>query len=239
MFRGRLWARAEAAAGLAFDRFLGEFRAGGLRFAVPPDLTTRAFRARFALNLYELPERVLLRRLPWEGTVLELGGCLGVIACLVNRRLSDPTRHVVLEANPALLPWLHRNRDANGAGFAVVQGVLARGPAERTFWPGGNIVAGSAHRPRDNAITVPALSLEALEAAQGLSFDVFVLDIEGGEAEFIAENATALGRARAVLVEFHPTFIGEAACEAARAGLAGAGLVRRARFANAELWLRR
>ena len=239
MFRNPVWARLEVAAGAVFDALGGEFRCGGQRFHVPRDLTTRAFRGRFLAGLYELPERRLLaRHLPAEATVLELGGCLGVVSCLANARLRDRTRHLVVEANPALIPWLHRNRDRNGAGFAIEHAVVARGAPERPFWPGGNIVAGSATRQRGQPLLVPARSVEALEQAHDLRFDTLLMDIEGGELEVLQDNPALLSRARLVLLEFHPMFIGEAACEAGRAALRAAGLVLAGRFALAEAWVR-
>ncbi|WP_424135877.1 hypothetical protein [Roseomonas chloroacetimidivorans] len=225
----------EQASGWLFDRLGGEYRHQGLRFAVPPDLTSRGFRGRFLLGLYEMPERRLLHHLPPDSTLLDMGGCLGVVSCLANRRLRDPRRHVVVEANPALLPTLRANRDRNGAQFTIRHGIIG---GDGRFWPGGNIVAGSAYRPRGAPISVPVLDPDAIEAEHDLRFDAYVMDIEGGEIEFIATQAARLARARFVLLEFHPAFTGQAACDAARAGLAAAGLVRRARFVHAEAWTR-
>jgi predicted O-methyltransferase YrrM len=45
-----------------------------------------------------------------EERVLELGGCLGVVSCSINTLLRDPSRHVVVEANPKLLAYLYENR---------------------------------------------------------------------------------------------------------------------------------
>ncbi|MDB5378742.1 MAG: Methyltransferase FkbM [Rubritepida sp.] len=236
-----IWMRVQRISGALFDWLGGEYATGGQRFRVPGSLTTRCFRGRFPLGLYELPERLLLwRYLRRGGTVLELGGCLGVISCLVNARLRDPRRHVVVEANPALLPWLEANRARNRARFKIENGVIGRGEGERSFWAGGAIVSGSTnfHHAGTDPIAVPERKLEAVEARHGLSFDTVLLDIEGGEAEFLRDHPALLVRARLVVVEFHPRFIGEAACAEGRAALEAAGLVRRARIALAEAWTR-
>ncbi|WP_198380843.1 FkbM family methyltransferase [Roseomonas sp. KE2513] len=227
--------RLEQASGWLFDRLGGEYRCRGLRFSVPAELTRRGFRGRFLLGLYELPERRLLRHLPADATLLDLGGCLGVVSCLANRRLRDPARHVVVEANPALLPVLAHNRNRNGAHFSILHGMAG---GSGCFWPGGNIVAGSAHRPRGTPLSVPVLNLDEVEARHGVAFDAYLIDIEGGEAEFMAAQAARIARARFVLVEFHPSFIGKPACDAARQQLAAAGLVRRGRVFDAEAWIR-
>jgi FkbM family methyltransferase len=241
VFRTDIWLRAQHISGALFDWLGGEYATGGQRFQVPRDLTTRCFRGRFPLGLYELPERLLLWRYLRRGaTVLELGGCLGVVSCLVNDRLRDPRRHVVVEANPALLPWLEANRARNHARFKVVDGVIGRGEGERSFWAAGAIVSGSASiaHAGSKPILVRERTLEALEAEQGLSFDTLLLDIEGGERDFLRDHPGLLARARLVVVEFHPMFIGEAACAEGRAALEAAGLMRRARIGLAEAWTR-
>lgn len=227
--------RLEQASGWLFDRLGGEYRLRGMRFIVLRELTRQGFRGRFLLGLYEMPERLLLHHLPTDSTLLDLGGCLGVLSCLANRRLRNPAGHVVVEANPALIPVLTANRDRNGARFTVVHGMAG---GDGRFWPGGNIVAGSGHRPRGEAVSVPVLDPGAIEAERGLRFDAYIMDIEGGEADFIAAEEARLARARFVLLELHPDFIGAEACEGVRRRLSAAGLVRRGRVLNAEAWLR-
>jgi FkbM family methyltransferase len=241
VFRTDFWRKVERVSGAFFDWAGGEYRTGGQRFRIPRDLTSQGFRGRFPLGLYELPERLLLWRYLRRGaTVLELGGCLGVVSCLVNARLRDPRRHVVVEANPALLPWLETNRARNRAQFKIVGGVVGRGGDERLFWAGGAIVSGSISLERDGTepVRVRQQELEALETGYGLSFNTLLLDIEGGEAEFLRDHPDLLARARLVVVEFHPAFIGEAACAEGRATLEAAGLVRRGRVGHAEAWTR-
>ncbi|WP_424812570.1 FkbM family methyltransferase [Roseococcus sp. YIM B11640] len=234
-------ARLRNFSGAVFDWLGGEYRVNGLRFGVPGALTNRHFRGRFLLGLYELPERLLLARYLRRGaTVLELGGCLGVVSCLVNRRLRDPSRHVVVEAHPQLVRWLRANRDRNGAGFAVEPGMVAREAGARDFWTAEAIVSGStsvAHRGSD-ALRIPAQPVEEIEARHGLKFDALIIDIEGGEIEFLRDHPSLLARSRLVVVEFHPMFVGEAACEQGRRALEQAGLVRRARVGLTEAWTR-
>ena len=85
------------------------------------------------LGRYERPERELLRTyIEPARPVIELGGGLGVIASLINRRLHDPERHVVVEANPSLLPVIDANRRRNDARFSIVHGAIAYGGT--TVW---------------------------------------------------------------------------------------------------------
>jgi hypothetical protein len=118
--RSLLDRRLTRVAGVLFDHLVREYRTKGLRFEIPRNLTTREFRGQVLLHGYEIPERTLIRKYVAEdATVLELGGCLGVVSCLVNRILADPRRHVVFEAHPQVAPILEANRARNGCQFQV------------------------------------------------------------------------------------------------------------------------
>jgi FkbM family methyltransferase len=227
------------AAGRAFDRWVGEYRCSGLAFHIPPDLTTLETRAEFLFHRYENVERRFAGKyVPSEATVLELGGCLGVVACLINRRLADPRRHVVFEPHPRIADHLAANRDRNRCRFQIRRQIVAAGgPA--AFYLRDPFVGGSSLlRPGDRKIEVPTVTVADLERDTGLRFDTLVVDIEGAEHAFFAENAELLGRARVVLVEFHEQIIGEAACEESRNRLRAAGLQRRDRQGSVEAWSR-
>ena len=87
-------------------------------------------------GFYEQPERIALTRyLDPDLPVIELGGCAGVIACLTNRRLHDRRAHVVVEANPLMLPLLLKNARLNGCDFQVVNAAIAYGTTDSTFSP--------------------------------------------------------------------------------------------------------
>ncbi|MBO0738970.1 MAG: FkbM family methyltransferase [Alphaproteobacteria bacterium] len=225
--------------GDVFDRFVQEYRCQGLRFEIPLALSTPEFRARFLLHRYEVPERVLSRKhIPSDATVLELGGCLGVISCLVNRRLADPRRHVVFEAHPLIVPYLEANRDRNGCGFMVRQEVISRAPAAIFYRRDPSIAGGSTVRIGRLKIEVPTTTVERVERETGLRFDSLVIDIEGGEHRFFAENESLTERLRVAIIEFHPQVIGNVACADIRDRLAAAGLSLQDRRGHVEAWLR-
>ena len=236
LFKGWLLRKA----GGIFDRWVREYRSGGFAFTVPPELTTLETRGEFLLHRYESVERRFTRKyIPADATVLELGGCLGVVACAVNRRLADPRRHVVFEPHPQIAAWLEANRDRNRCRFQIRRQVIgAGGPA--AFYLRDPYVGGSSLlRPSGRRIAVESMTIAALESETGFSFDALIVDIEGGESAFFAENADLLGRARQVIVEFHPQIIGEEACEASRARLKAAGLSPVDRRGCVEAWARR
>lgn len=226
-------------AGRAFDRWVGEYRCDGLRFQIPTELTTLETRSEFLLNSYEIPERRLVRRyIPSDATVLELGGCLGILACLVNRRLADPRRHVVFEAHPLVVPYLEANRSRNGCEFQVCQKIVSKADPVAFYLRDPFIGGSSMVRTSGRRIDVPTTTVAEVERQTGFSFDTLVVDIEGGEYAFFAENRELLGRARLVIAELHPGIIGEAACQEIRDLWAAAGLTRLDRRGSVEAWSR-
>lgn len=227
---------AKLAAGLYFDVFQRTYRTEGMAFSVPREQTTISLRGKFAVDTYELPERILVKRyLPRDATVLELGGCIGVLSCVINSRLDRPDTHVVVEANPNLVPILEHNRDSNRAKFCIENCVVSRDASAKIAIARNMDSSTVGHE----GVAVPTMALEELEAKHGLTFDAIVMDIEGGEASFIAENADKLRRVRFLMVEFHPSLIGEGAVAHLRGLLAGAGLKKTDAMLATEVYTRR
>ncbi len=178
---------------------------------------------RMLKGTYEREEIAMIERIPdlADLSVLELGGCLAVLTCVTNKKLSRPARHVVVEANPRLINYMELNKHLNNCSFAIEHGILskqakAKGLEETTFFSYDNLVAGSAHRMDEReankrAHQVPVITLESvLEKTRSslkdpnFNFDVVMLDIEGGEMEFIKDNLEYIASSvKYVLIEIH------------------------------------
>ena len=67
---------------------------------------------RMKLGKYEVEEIKLLELIPDINrlSVLELGGCLGVVSVILNKKLDNPEKHIVIEANPKLIKYLEHNK---------------------------------------------------------------------------------------------------------------------------------
>ncbi len=103
--------------------------ADGCRFdstLLPPAVVREILRGK-----YEINERQALSWIDPSLPLVECGAGLGIVACLANRRLKNPTHHVLVEANPALLPVLARHRALNGCQFEVPE--LRRGIRSRDY----------------------------------------------------------------------------------------------------------
>jgi FkbM family methyltransferase len=162
-------------------------------------------------NKYESEERhAVLRYLKRDIPVIELGGSMGVVACVTNKLLKDPTAHVVVEANPLVIPRLERNRKLNGRGFEIVNRAIAYGTNSVTFSPSSQQAGSSLTRPGDEPpVTVPTVTLGELAHDRGFKRFSLVCDIEGLEDDLVTHEADVLKNADTIIMETHARFIGE------------------------------
>src|ERR1044072_4533763 len=99
----------------------------GCEFGLDSPAISTSHKSRLFFDfVYEAPEREALRRdLNPELPVVDFGVSIGVIACLTNKKLNAPREHVVVEANPDLLPLLEENRDRNGCKVSILHRAIA------------------------------------------------------------------------------------------------------------------
>jgi FkbM family methyltransferase len=232
--------------GVIFDCFIRRFRVDGCEFEIPRSITSTAYRGEFLKRGYEGEERGLVQKfVRSDDSVLEIGGCLGVVSCVTNKLLRDKTRHVVVEGNPYCIPAICRNREINQCGFLVEHCALSN-QRELTFYlqptsilsgSTQSLMSASGQRRSRTAVRVPGRTLEELDARYG-PFSALVMDIEGAELEALEPAAAALKKYRVVIIELHEEAIGADKVELCREFLRRAGLQLGERVGNVEAWQR-
>ena len=184
----------------------------GLRFNVDHPAITRGVKALFVLNRYETPEREALRTcidptLP----VIELGASIGVISCLTNKKLLHPLKHVVVEANPDLIPLLESNRERNGCCFTVLNAAVFYSAEEVEFLISDSILASSATRMDgrfriSRRERIPTISLQNILDKFGFTECTLICDIECGEVELVHQEIETIKKhVSTILMEIHNT----------------------------------
>jgi FkbM family methyltransferase len=160
---------------------------------------------------YEVLERrAVLQHLNPNLPVIELGGCIGVVACITNRRLVHPQLHVVVEANPNAVPLLDRNRVSNRCEFEILNAAIAYGRSSVTFFPAEDYCFNSlVHERGEAAVTVPATSLGDIVNHRGFDSFTLICDIEGFEYELILNELDVLRKVDTIILETHARLIGE------------------------------
>jgi FkbM family methyltransferase len=178
-----------------------------------PDSFTKLF---LLTNRYELPERrAVARHLRRDLPVIELGGALGVVACITNKLLTNPAAHVVVEANPLAIPLLKLNKESNHCGFEIVNRAIAYGVETVTFRPTIDLASNSIEADgtqlegTEKPVTVEASQLGRLVTEHGFSRFSLVCDIEGKEYDLVCHEIEVLKRADAIIMETHARMIGK------------------------------
>jgi FkbM family methyltransferase len=160
---------------------------------------------------YEVQERkAVINYLPHNLPVIELGGSMGVVACITNKLLDNPTAHVVIEANPLVIPHLKKSRELNRCQFEIVNKALAYGQKFVTFQPAADFFGSSIMQNGSQApVTVEAVQLSDLIREHGFSSFSLVCDIEGLEYDLVLNEFGSLRQCAMIIMETHPQFIGK------------------------------
>jgi FkbM family methyltransferase len=224
--------------GLLFTLARSEYETQGCRFTFPRDRVRIRFRSQFFHDMYEDNERALVGKyLRPDDRVLELGAGIGVLACVTNRQLRrGKTAHVVVEANPYLIPYLYENRARNGAKFKIEHCAVAA-EQDVTLFLGRDISRSSAHETTKTGVSVIANSLAALDAKDG-PFDVLISDVQGSEIHVFSSPSAIPKTLRLVIVEWHPGIVGEEAIAQCQRVLEDCGFVCKGRSGDVEAWER-
>lgn len=152
---------------------------------------------------------MILKHLPGDLPVIELGGSLGVVSRLVRSRLAAGTRHLVVEANSDLIDICTANakRDAApGATEVINAAVYYDGPVAR-FGIGRDVHTSALDdgSGRSGLVEVPAITFSQLCDRLGVPSQLsLVSDIEGGEYDLFFRETDLLDRIDTAIVELHP-----------------------------------
>ena len=215
--------------GRLVERLGDTVRMDGMRFSVDCPLVSTPHKSTLAFGLHEIEERALIRKwLRPDHPVVEFGGGLGVVSCLINSRLTRPDDHVVVEANPIMVPVLERNRDMNGCGFSVLNRALAYDADTVTLNIDSEFVGSSAKgAATGRTVDVKTVRLSDILQSRHWADVTVVADIEGLEKELIENEILSSQDIGAVMFEMHPKHLGRDGVEALIGKMKSAGFETR------------
>lgn len=196
-------------------KFLGQpseiVRLEGCRFSIDRKSVPANVIDLLLSHRYEQPEREALKLfLNPELPIIEFGACIGVVSCVSNRMLHKPTDHVVVEANPALLPLLQENRDRNDCHFTIVHAAVAHGVETIALNLSDNVLASSLQLKTNRAVVAPAVKLGDLLKDFGYERCTLLCDIEGSEVELVQHEIEIISeRVVTIMMETHERLVGE------------------------------
>ena len=188
----------------------------GCLFSLDSDAIATKIKSSFLFGEYEKPEREAIRRfLDPNLPVVEFGGSVGVVACITNRRLADPRHHIVVEANPALIPILKKNRDLNQCQFEILPCMVGYGSEQGTFYASTTNFLTSTSISSDFSESANLTSVKTTNLLSVLEQNQFprctlICDIEGGEADLLDhESAVLSDRVSMLMMEVHDQLLGK------------------------------
>jgi FkbM family methyltransferase len=182
------------------------------RFSLGGTTVPASHKCALAFGAYERSERDAVIRFLWpDYPVIELGAGLGVVSCISNKRLADPSSHIVVEANPNMIPLIERNKRLNQCCFTVMNAaVLYTERSETTLYPAKFFDRTSLYLS-DGATNLSVATTTLRAVAEICQFSRFTLicDVEGSEIDII-KNEIDLLKERAVMIimELHPHLTG-------------------------------
>jgi FkbM family methyltransferase len=159
---------------------------------------------RMQLGQWEESEASLLESYLEPGDrVVELGACIGFLGVLVNRSITNKKDHVLIEANPDLIPVIEENKKMNECEFKI-EHCLIGDPKDKfmDFNISNFILGSSVYGKGERTVKVPVKSISEYSR----KYNFLIVDIEGGEYELIKRNLAHLARFDKILIEFHPFF---------------------------------
>ena len=137
-------------------------------------------------NEWEKEESKIVNYLSDDSIILELGGCIGYLSCLMNKVINN--EHFVLEANPKLISTLNKNKKINGCDFKIINSVLIEDENIKTvkFNIDNRSILGSSieELPKGRLleeVILHTITIDQIERNNNINFNVLVCDIEGSE----------------------------------------------------------
>lgn len=183
----------------------------GCEIDVSSDLVPKRIISRLYNGTYEEPERIILNNhFSFENPTVELGAGMGVLSCITNSKLAKPNNHVVVEANPNLIPVIKDNRSINNAKFDVFHSALSYDRNQIPFNLHEEFESSSLFRETESSVQVPTTTLSEIIDEKSFQTINLIADIEGSEKNlFDNEMDTIQEKVAFLLLEFHPSVLGE------------------------------
>ena len=183
----------------------------GLDVSVDNPLISTRHKSTLYFGLYETAEIELARRyLDPDRPTVELGGSIGVVACVTNKMLKRPANHIVVEANPVLLPLLEENRRRNDCQFTIEAVAIGYGTDTIEFTVQDHFLFGRLQSAGGRSVQVPTASLSGLIEKYGFETINLLCDIEGAEVSLVENEAEVLrSRVKNLIMETHEEYLGE------------------------------
>lgn len=139
--------------------------------------------------------------------VVEFGGGIGFISCIIGKKINPLNKHIVVEPNPFLLRLLNSNKLLNNCNFKIISYAYSSHTSNVLLGIGGPFESGHITTASKNTVEVPSINLKEMVKKYDLNQFFLVADVEGKEFDLIKKEFQILSsHCPMVLIEFHDQF---------------------------------
>lgn len=158
---------------------------------------------RLQKGMWEQEEiEILEQNLHKDDAILELGACIGVLGVNANKMLTNKKNHLLIEANPNMIPIIEKNKALNKSKFSIRHCMIGDPKKDDGSFVISNFILGSSAYLSGKKIKVDVVPLSEFTK----DFNFLIIDIEGGEYKLIDEMIEDIKKFKKLIVEFHPFF---------------------------------
>ena len=157
-------------------------------------------------GVYESKEAELVqKKIAADDVVMEVGAGIGFLSAL-SAKVVGSERVFAYEANPQLMDVIKQVHQLNRVAPTVSNVLLGEGAGEREFWLEKNYWASSLIQGSADATPIRVRQIDLNQEIQRIQPSFMILDIEGGEYEFL--RGARLDPIRKIVIEVHPHVLG-------------------------------
>lgn len=124
-----------------------------------------------------------------ESDIIELGGGIGFISCVISNIISDDSKHIVIEPTFELIHAIEKNMELNDCKFKILNAAYAPPGESVTLYKRKEAYENSTIQNNNEIIideeNVRSISLENLIDTYSIEQFILISDIEGQEKELI------------------------------------------------------
>ena len=157
-------------------------------------------------GVYESKEAELVqKKLAANDVVMEVGAGIGFLSAL-SAKVVGSERVFAYEANPQLMAVIKQVHQLNQVAPTVSNVLLGEGEGECTFWLEKDYWASSLIQGSSDATPIRVRQIDLNQEIRRIRPSFMILDIEGGEYEFLRH--ARLDPIRKMVIEVHPHVLG-------------------------------
>lgn len=178
----------------------------GVRLPIKHPAITPPIQKDIFFGEYEAKEAELLqKKIAADDVVMEVGAGIGFLSALSAKAVGSE-RVFAYEANPQLMGIIKQVHTINGVAPTVSNVLLGEGDGERDFWLAKDYWASSLIQGSGDATPIRVRQIDLNREIQRIQPSFMILDIEGGEYEFLRH--ARLDPIRKIVIEVHPYVLG-------------------------------